>query len=717
MVSTAKPRYTLQWETDALDITLVENKDGAICLRSLVPKGVKAEASASPYFEHSDLPLTSIRLVGQGNTSDKTAKSLVGSYVSARLRYQKHETSSEAETDTLSISSIDEVTGLIVTNNLVVYKGVPVLRASATVTNPSESSTSRTVSQLSSLTVGGLTTSTREWYKHYKLLTATNSWFREAQWREHSLPDIGIDENGIYALPDGHAGSQATFSLSNRGSFSTGSYLPLGLLAKNDNKDTWFWQVEHNGSWRWEVGDFKDSIYLALGGPTSVDHGFKKLLRPGESFTTVTTALGRVRGDVEAAFGALTVYRRKIRRPHEDNEKLPIIFNDYMNCLMGDPDEDKVKALLDPVAQAGAEYFVIDAGWYAEDGDWWDDVGLWEPSKKRFPSGFKELLGNIRAKGLIPGLWVEPEVVGVRSIVGKRLPEDAFFQEGGQRVVERGRFQLDYRHPEVVRWMDSVIERLVVEYGAGYFKFDYNIEVIQGTDANTTSPGLAHLEHHRAYLSWVRSLLDRYPGLVIENCSSGAQRMDYAQLSVYPLQSTSDQQDPILYAAIAAAAPTAVTPEQSAIWTYPQPEWDDEVNSITMLNSLLGRIHLSGRLDNLSPHQFELITEGLKVYKDIRLDLKDSVPTWPLALPRWHDEWLSVGMVAKSGDVYLAIWRRGGATEIDLPLPVFKGSQSVKSKLLYPSKFEAESLWDAEKAALRVKVPDKVLGRLFHLTR
>ena len=27
--------------------------------------------------------------------------------------------------------------------------------------------------------------------------------------------------------------------------------------------------------------------------------------------------------------GKLTVYRRKIRRPNEDNEKLPVIFNDF----------------------------------------------------------------------------------------------------------------------------------------------------------------------------------------------------------------------------------------------------------------------------------------------------------------------------------------------------------------------------------------------------
>ncbi|RSL86863.1 hypothetical protein CDV31_016339 [Fusarium ambrosium] len=353
-------------------------------------------------------------------------------------------------------------------------------------------------------------------------------------------------------------------------------------------------KIEHNGSWRWEIGDYKDSVYLAAGGPTGVDHDWKQVLLPGKSFTSVPTAVSRVNGGVEAVMAALTDYRRKIMRPHQDNVNLPIVFNDYMNCLMGDPDEEKIKALLDPVVQAGAEFFVIDAGWYAEDSNWWDDVGLWEPSTKRFPSGFKALLDEIKRNGLTPGLWLEPEVVGIRGVVGDRLPTEAFFQEF----------------------------KTLVDYGVGFFKFDYNIEVIQGTDvAGSSSTGAAHLEHQRAYLAWAESLLDKYPGLVIENCSSGAQRMDYAMLSVHSLQSTSDQQDPALYAAISAALPTAVVPEQSGSWAYPQPEWSDELNALTVVNSLLGRVYLSGRLDRLSSHQMELIVEGMQVYKAIRHNL------------------------------------------------------------------------------------------------
>lgn len=93
------------------------------------------------------------------------------------------------------------------------------------------------------------------------------------------------------------------------------------------------------------------------------------------------------------------------------------------------------------------------------------------------------LMDGIKANNLIPGLWLEPEVVGVSSVVGNLLLKDAFFQEGGDRIVERGRFQLDFRHEQVISWMNKVIKRPIVDYGVGLFKFDYNIEVVQGTDA------------------------------------------------------------------------------------------------------------------------------------------------------------------------------------------------------------------------------------------
>jgi alpha-galactosidase len=88
----------------------------------------------------------------------------------------------------------------------------------------------------------------------------------------------------------------------------------------------------------------------------------------------VPVALVHVFDTPDVAFSALTQYRRRIRRKHRDNENLGLIFNDYMNGLMGDPTDEKIMALVEPALKAGAEFFVIDCGWYADDSGWWDDV-------------------------------------------------------------------------------------------------------------------------------------------------------------------------------------------------------------------------------------------------------------------------------------------------------------------------------------------------------
>ncbi|TPX11550.1 uncharacterized protein E0L32_007761 [Thyridium curvatum] len=702
---------------DAVKAIIRVDENGAVFLDDIVTTGTKARPSASRYFDNHSLPLAEIRLTGEGNHTSKSSKSLVASYIGKRLQYRKHQEERHAESrvTTLDIEMYDDKTQITVTSHLTVYDDIPVVRSSATVRNDSDEKI--TVSQVSSLVVGGLARS-KEWWNDYVISEANNTWFREAQWKDTSLPDAGIDDFGIYGMPDAHFASIASYSVSNHGTFSTQGHLPMGMLKRRDNTETWLWQIENNGSWRWEIGDYKDNVYLAASGPNATDHEWWQKLSPGDSFTSVTAAVCHLEGNADTAFAALTQYRRRIRRPHEDNS---IFFNDYMNCLMGDPSDEKVLALVDPVAKSGAEYFVIDCGWYADDSNWWDDVGEWEPSKKRFPMGFEKLLGKIREKGLKPGLWIEPEVIGVRSIMAKNLPDEAFFQRDGKRILEKNRYHLDFRHPAVIKRMDEVIDRLVNEYGACYLKFDYNVEIVQGTDVGGVSGGVGQLDHNRAYLAWVGRLLDRHKDLVIENCSSGAQRMDYASLAVHTLQSTSDQQDPVRYAAIAAAIPTAVIPEQGATWAYPQPDWSDETNAMTVVNSLLGRIHLSGRLDIMPEEQLKLIYDGMKVYQGIRGDIPSALPFWPLGLPKWHDDWLSLGlMTAPSKDLrskkcYVSVWRRGGQEQCSLPISPLKGEQNVKVELLYPAGFASEAEWDATASAIQVRLSPKVCARLYCL--
>ena len=276
---------------------------------------------------------------------------------------------------------------------------------------------------------------------------------------------------------------------------------------------------------------------------------------------------------------------------------------------------------MDAAAEAGCEYFCIDAGWYA-DGDWWDSVGEWEESRKRFPEGVKKVTDYIRSKGLIPGVWLEPEVMGIRCGLAGKLPDDWFFVRHGKRVYDRSRFQLDYRNPAVRAHMDEVVDKLVRDYGVGYIKTDYNIEPGIGTELYADSVGDGMLEHERAYLSWLDSLFRRHPELIIENCSSGGLRMDYGMLSRCSIQSTSDQENYLQYAVIAANAPTGVTPEQAAVWAYPMnheeaisPDALREEVIFNMVSAMLLRIHQSGHLAKLDAERKALVKQALDIYK------------------------------------------------------------------------------------------------------
>src|SRR5450432_4245979 len=97
-----------------------------------------------------------------------------------------------------------------------------------------------------------------------------------------------------------------------------------------------------------------DDVYAYLGGPDDLHSSAWKGLKPGESYETVPVAVGCVHGGFSDAVEALTRYRRvACQRPHKNNSQCPVIFNDYMNCLWGDPTEAKELPMIAAAAKAG----------------------------------------------------------------------------------------------------------------------------------------------------------------------------------------------------------------------------------------------------------------------------------------------------------------------------------------------------------------------------
>ena len=64
---------------------------------------------------------------------------------------------------------------------------------------------------------------------------------------------------------------------------------------------------------------------------------------------------------------------------------------------------------------------------------------------------------------MIPGVWLELEVMGINCEKAKNAPDDWFFVRHGKRVYDRSRYQLDFRNPAVIAHVNEVIDRVVNE--------------------------------------------------------------------------------------------------------------------------------------------------------------------------------------------------------------------------------------------------------------
>jgi alpha-galactosidase len=714
----------IDWTTAAFVLRFLADDDQPVRLVDISTDKLPPDAT----YPRAHQPLVEVFGPQYGNVSGSNSGRHSGTKLGAMLRYVTHNVTSEEAMDRLTIEQHDSVSGLTCISTFTAPAGVPAARTTTTV-SIAPNRPPLTLWAVTSLATGALISSD---INALDIWSARCTWAAENRWSSEPLRSIGLA-----ATQPGARGETCRSSLTfaSQSTWSSGQRVPAGAVRDRHTGLTLAFQIEHNGGWLWEAGERPkwteareapevgsaeaagppvgnhddDGAYVAVLGPTDGLHQWSYVLDGDRSFTTVPISF-TVADSFDQAFAQLANYRRATRRRHPQNETLPVIFNDYMDTLEGDPTEGKLLPLIAAAAAVGCEYFCIDAGWYDDTSGWWASVGDWQPSTVRFPNGLNYVLDAIRDRGMIPGLWLEPEVVGVNSSAASTLPDDAFLQRAGVRIRERDRYFLDLRHHAARAHLDAAVDRLVGELGVGYFKLDYNVTPGAGTDRDTPSVGQGLLAHNRALLTWFESVLDRHPALVLENCGSGALRSDFAMLSRLQLQSTSDQQDPLLYPAIAVGALLHILPEQAGNWSYPQATMSDEMIAFNMCTGLAGRIYQAGLLDRMTPDQLALVAAGITTHKNIRNLLTRATVSFPTGLPSWDDAWITVAF-HDDEETYLIAWRQKHApSEVDLNLHALAGRNVEVTQIYPPAEMLPEWNWSQTSAGIALQTSQDVIA-------
>ena len=477
-------------------------------------------------------------------------------------------------------------------------------------------------------------------------------------------------------------------------------------------------EMETSASWHIEVGvrkageNWNGNLFLLAGGADERYTHFHKTLAPGESYVAQPVVYGCAAGGFEEAIAKLTDYRRaKNPKNAWEGQGTPLVYNDYMNTLWGDPMIQRLRPLAKKAAEAGAEVFCVDAGWFGEPGKSWGcGLGDWEPCDGRFgPEGFQGFVDYVRSLGMRAGFWLEIDACHREAKLYQK-PDSWFLLRQGKRIGGE-RALLDFRNPEVRAHILRRIDALV-EMGISYFKNDFNQNAGVGVDGRDGYvEGL--WENLQCYYAILEEVYRKHPGLIIENCGSGAMRSDLLAHQHFHLQSTSDLETYTMYPALITGMAANTLPEQMGIWSYPlpllfvdkkpeeaavlpsalvAPEYqaameDGEQTAFNMVSGLCGAMYLSGNLDAGDEKNLALIREGCQVYKQIRAATSQGHPVWPTGRARINrQDFVTYGILSQDKKtLYLAVWRLEGA-EDTLTIGLEKWAEAnFSAKLLYPS--------------------------------
>ncbi len=550
-------------------------------------------------------PLVHLKLVGDSYSGAfAQGRTMRCSGSNARFKYagQQQSQSGSVKTITTTLRSDD---GLIIEHLLACTSYKPVMEILTRFTN--QSTQPVTLELLSSFSLGMITPfASDDAAGRLQVHRFRSVWSAEGRLQTETIEQLHLERSwsgaGLFSERFGTLGTMPV-----RGWF------PFVAIEDIEAGVTWGAQLAWAGSWQMEISRQHDEVCISGGlADREFGHWLKKL-DPGETIQSPAAIVTCVKGNLDDLCDRLTQHHASslLALPKVE-EDLPIVFNEWCTTW-GDPAHNRVEAIAECLKGSDVKYLVIDAGWYKGDGGSWGTAhGDWIPNARMFPSGLDGIAAAIRKRGLIPGLWFEMETVGDTSSAFSLV--DHLLKRDGQPITVRNRRFWNLNDPFVIDYLSDRVIRTLKEGDFGYLKVDYNETAGIGCDGSE-SLGEGLRKHVDGIYRFFDKIRNELPDLVIENCSSGGHRLEPSMLARTAMSSFSDAHELVEIPIIAANLHRLIPPRQNQIWAVLHSADSEQRLTYSLAATFLGRMCLSGEIDQLNPRQMQLVVESQKLYR------------------------------------------------------------------------------------------------------
>ncbi len=465
-----------------------------------------------------------------------------------------------------------------------------------------------TLEMLSSFSLGGITPFIEGEATGKLLLHRIKSkWSNEGRVETRTIEELQLE-------PTWSGWGVASEKFGQVGSMPVRKYFPFIAVEDIESQVVWAAELCCAGSWQMEAYRRDESLCIS-GGLADYDFGhWSKRLAKGQFIKSPKAYVTVCKGNLDTACQRLIGMQNKPLEIIYPYTQLPVIFNEFCTTW-GNPTEKNILETLSKVKNRGFDYFVIDAGWYADPVKGWENnMGDWQVAEELFPHGLQETVNAIRNAGMKPGIWFEMEVVGCDASVYNL--DDHLLKRHGKFITAGTRRFWDMRDQWTIDYLTEKVIGFLNKYGFEYLKVDYNETIGVGCDgAESLGEGLR--QNMLASQEFFRKIRREVPGIVIEICASGGHRLEPSMLALGEMASFSDAHEQKEIPVIAANMHRVIQPKQSLIWAVLRKTDTLQRIVYSMTNTFLGIMCLSGDVHELNEEQWSMVQRGINFYKNI----------------------------------------------------------------------------------------------------